>query len=1517
MPTASFGYIGSGGTPTTCENPNDGSGGAGGSSGSGGGTPGKPGGSGGGCGSCNRPRKSYGTAEWWLAQARIDLHLEDTPLSYQASRGMPVSFQLSYRQRELMPEDPAIFGVGTNWTSSCRVFLLDSTSIASGYFRLHRGGAGSIDYYLEYYLDTPQFFDGSILTTPDAGATYQIEYANGAKDVFAKSFVDSGGNTRYFLTSKQDPAGNAITYNYATNLNFVRLSSMTDPDSRNTQFYYENASFTNQITKVVDPFNRTNRLQYDASGYLTNIVDVIGLTSAFVYDSGARRSWITNLITAYGTTRFRFGGVDADSASFFTTGNLVNRFAEVTEPNGGKHLFVYRQDCSSILSASNSPVPNTSPFANTLDNVDFDKRNSFHWEPIQYAVLSTNYIQSGNISNLTSTDYLLAGLQHWLVDPATAQASRVLSLSRAPSADAITAGQLTWFDYPGKAGASSNGTTALPLMEARVMPDGTSWFGRGDRNTRGSVTNAIETYTAPGGSIALRTNKYIFASNSVDLVQHIGPEGYQILSNYFNAYHQPLASYDALNQATLYTYNTNHQVTSVVTPAGLTTINTYYSSGTDSNRLQSTVDLEISRTNSYTYYTNGLVLSHTDERGLATINYWDNLQRPLGVSFPDGTTMSNIYTALDITATKDRLGYWSYTGYNAIRQKTAETNANNVVTRYGYCDCGALLYQTNAWNTAVQMVTSFAYDYQGNRTYTFYPDATVTNYFDSLRRVTATCDAWGCEYFGYDQQGHRTSISNSFGAKEISVYDIDGRVISMTDANGVTVTNTYDVLDRLSTRTYPDGGVEGFAYSARGLIAQTNQLNKVTLFGYDEAMRKIAETNANNEILRYTNNASGDLLSLTDGKNQTIRWKYDEFGRVTNKTDQAGSEILRYNYDANGRLTNRWSVAKGDTGYGYDAVGNLTAVNYPTSPDVTFGYDALNRKTNMMDAVGTTAYAYTSGGQLWTEDGPFADDTVTNIYNNRLRTGLGLKQPTGSWTNGFGYDAAKRLTSVASPAGSFAYQLSSAQPSSLVQKLSLPNTSYITNTFDSVARLTGTWLKNSTNGTLDSYQYSYNLGNQRTQVTRTDASTVGYNYDSIGQLTNANSSVSGEDKGYRYDAAWNLSIRTNTAGDTEEFGVDGLNQLTNTPGGTFTYDSNGNLVAIVTYDSIISFCYDDENRLTEWIYAYGAGTPLACDDPPQSDNDRKVSFTYDGLGRLRRALFQYAGDGWASSWTENYVYDEWRVIQERDAFNNPTVSYTRGNDLSGTLAGAGGIGGLLARTDNTLLPSTNAQTFYHADGNGNITYLVKWGQTLGASYRYDPFGNTVSSSGDLAPFNRYRFSSKASYNEFTGSYYPGELYYYGYRFYSPNLQRWLNQDPAEEKGFEVTFTATAEAEQGQSKESNLFYFAKNEPIRGIDALGLIKIGGCNVPLCNWTCIVYSHSIHPRIYGGVWVCRYLLHCWEAGIGCTGLHGGPSGSPPSSNPLIYIQTTGTVSKGIPFTCPDIPTQNGITMQLSGWY
>ncbi len=1305
---------------------------------------------------------------YWVSEPYINLRLEDFPLSYLPSRGRAVTFHLAYRQRGAVPDDPNVFGVGDNWTCSLRSYLADLGWATPGWMRLQKGGAGLID----YTNNVPQYRDGSILT--GSGGTYQIEYASGAKDTFQKAYTNSQGQVFYFLISQSDPAGNAVTFNYASGSTAIQLLSVTDPDSKSTSLYYENGGFLNRITKVVDPFSRTNLLRYGADGRLTNIVDVAQISSSFLYDSGTRAGWITNLITPYGTTSFDHGGADAESATFSTTGVPDNRSITVTLPTGGHELYAYRQDCSAFLPTSYSSVPSTSPLVNTLDNVDQENRNSFHWDPLQYSHLSTS-----NPSNLTSGDYLVGRLYHWLIDPASlTDPSPTLSLQRAPSPDGSASGQLVWYDYDAKAPGHNNyaGTKALPSLAALVLPDGTTRFGHYARGAHSQVTQDISTYTASGGSVAFRTNTFAYAANSIDLLQQVGPLAEQVISNYFattNTFHQPDASYDALNQATTYTYNANRQVTSRKTPPGLTTTNIYFTSGTDAGRLSTTIDLEISRTNSFTY-TNGLVYSHTDERGLVTTNYWDNLQRLIGTVYPDASSVSNIYTFLDITATKDRLGYWTYSGFNGLRQKIAETNANGVVTRYGYCDCGALTSLTNAWNTAIQQPTSFSYDYQGHVTNTLYADSySVTNWFNAVGQLVTTGDGWGYRWFYYNNQGLLTTTSNAFGIAQKTVFDTEDNPMWVTDANNVSVTNTFDLLHRMLSRKYPDGGTENFGYSAAGLIAYTNQIGASNHFALDPVGKRLFETNANNQLIQYYYNPAGDLTNLVDAKAQSTKWHYDTYGRVTNKIDQAGAEILRYQYDANSRLTNRWSAAKTNTSYSYDGVGNLLTITYPISHGLTFQYDGLNRLTNMVDAVGTTVYSYTAGNQLLTEDGPFANDTVTNTYVNRLRTALSLQQPTSAWTNGFGYDAAKRLTNVISPAGTFNYTYVNL-PSLLVRKLALPNTAFITNNFDWVARLVNTSLKNSGGTNLDSYAYVYDPANERTNLTRADNSTVAFTYDKVGQLTIANSSVPAENRGYLYDAAWNLNRRTNN-GVTSTFTVDNKNQLSSEAGITCAYDANGNLASVgnTNIGSAVVYLYDDENRLIE-IYTNSAASG------PTGSGPWDTQFTYDGLGRLRQRL-EYTNSVLQS--TTRYIYDGNRVIQERDGSNTPTVSYTRGNDLSGSLEGAGGIGGLLGRSSGYSSGNWISHASYFADANGNVTYLLNSSQTMVASYRYDPFGNTISSSGLLAGANVYRFSSKEIHVN-------SGMYYYLYRFYDPNVQRWINRDPLAEPGFETLHLVT-------------------------------------------------------------------------------------------------------------------------------
>jgi RHS repeat-associated protein len=143
----------------------------------------------------------------------------------------------------------------------------------------------------------------------------------------------------------------------------------------------------------------------------------------------------------------------------------------------------------------------------------------------------------------------------------------------------------------------------------------------------------------------------------------------------------------------------------------------------------------------------------------------------------------------------------------------------------------------------------------------------------------------------------------------------------------------------------------------------------------------------------------------------------------------------------------------------------------------------------------------------------------------------------------------------------------------------------------------------------------------------------------------------------------------------------------------------------------------------------------------------------------------------------------------RESSREVLETYTHGADLSGQIGGeAGGIGGLLSSTREA------EAVFYHYDFNGNIVHISSSNQVPLASYTYSPFGEVLLKEG---PFDsRYQFSTK-EYDE------PTAMNYYGYRFYNPELGRWINRDPLGERG-----------------GANRYRFARNAPVTYLDLLGL-------------------------------------------------------------------------------------------------
>jgi RHS repeat-associated protein len=189
------------------------------------------------------------------------------------------------------------------------------------------------------------------------------------------------------------------------------------------------------------------------------------------------------------------------------------------------------------------------------------------------------------------------------------------------------------------------------------------------------------------------------------------------------------------------------------------------------------------------------------------------------------------------------------------------------------------------------------------------------------------------------------------------------------------------------------------------------------------------------------------------------------------------------------------------------------------------------------------------------------------------------------------------------------------------------------------------------------------------------------------------------------------------------------------------------------------------------------------------NNDHEIKYFYSGDSMLARI------EKWDDTMTSGTMErrDEVRflragflTIQERDENNTIEREYTWGIDM------AGGIGGLLNLKQN------DQDYSYLYDGTGNVMNVVKdIDESIVASYRYDIFGKPLKKTGTFD--QPYRFSTKR-YDEATG------LSYYGYRFYIPELGRWINRDPL-----------------GEAGEINLYGFVGNNPVSFVDPYGLLQI----------------------------------------------------------------------------------------------
>jgi RHS repeat-associated protein len=806
------------------------------------------------------------------------------------------------------------------------------------------------------------------------------------------------------------------------------------------------------------------------------------------------------------------------------------------------------------------------------------------------------------------------------------------------------------------------------------------------------------------------------------------------------------------------------------------------------------------------------------------------------ISYPTGDTNSFTYDNLGQlqTITVSRQGSISYS-FNLLGQLTSVTSYGDTRNLY-YSNQGL---PSAATNTVGQLL-GIAYDILDRATNVVDANGVaVTNSYDVLNRVLARglAQTNSNEYFGYTLNvAGPTAYTNQINNKLTFAYDALGRRTNETYVGVTTNSFTYDPQSNLATL------IDGKSHP--------------TTWVYDQEGRLKQKTDAANASYTFGYFPTGWLSNRVDSMNRTTSYTYDSAGNLRTVYYASLNKTLSYAYDVVNRLQTMGDDI-GTTSFSYALAGPFSRLN--------------------------------------TETPPWVSSAVTHTYSfpSMVPANMQVSMPdSSSLINAYTFSAG-RLQQLTSSIGSSAYPLAGTftytyqGAGNLIRNIALGNGAFITNRFDTVGRLAETRLNNASSATLNVHQYGYNAAHQRTFQTNFFGNYWNFGYDAVSELINATGYDTAstnrlqERFGYGYDVAGNLAVRTN--GEMIlSFAVNNLNELTsvnrttsymtvagtttsaassvnvadngnpaqpatryygsafaraNVPvlagNNTFTatatdsygrgdtntatinlpltvspsYDPNGNLLS----DGLRTMTYDQENQLTSVIVTNSV------------NNSTRTDFIYDGLFRLRiRREWTWQSTGWAQLGETHYLYDGRVVIQERDINNVPLLTYTRGSDFSGTQDGAGGVGGLLARTDHSALVPTEA--YYHADGVGSVTTLINGQQVVVARYSYDPFGNLLAKSGPLADANVYRFSSK----EYHG---PSGLYYFAFRWYDPNLQRWINRDPLRNRMLSLHSRRTGRTRMFPGEVfagPNLYAYVGNIPLNAVDPYGLInwpEVGG--------------------------------------------------------------------------------------------
>ena len=467
----------------------------------------------------------------------------------------------------------------------------------------------------------------------------------------------------------------------------------------------------------------------------------------------------------------------------------------------------------------------------------------------------------------------------------------------------------------------------------------------------------------------------------------------------------------------------------------------------------------------------------------------------------------------------------------------------------------------------------------------------------------------------------------------------------------------------------------------------------------------------------------------------------------------------------------------------------LAGISYSdATPGQSFVYDHLGQLTQITDVVGTRTFAYNLYGEPETDS--LAANGIAWQVSERY-DGLGRQAGYELSADGrrvqqarLSYDGKGRLSTLAAEGMETPFSWTYCEQGGLVEQLAYPNGMTRVNTYEDGRDLLSVidYRRPGSANPPARHEYDYDaLGRptrrRDTWNTAAPKTTRLFTYNSRGELVGDQLRPGGR-FGYQYD---NIGNRKEAFefGNTTDYETDELNRYAGIAGNGAAafvpqYDADGNQTLVKTSTGIWQVSYNAENRPVRFVNE-SAKTVVEC--------------TYDSMGRRFEKKVTVGG---TTGFHARYLYRDYLQVAECD-LTGETPALVRSYLWDPSEPEATRVLAMTRWEANGTQVKEHLYCMH--DAMKNVTSLFGEARGRRALYEYRPYGGLVTSEGNMAQENKFRFSCEYMDDELG-------LIYYNYRHLNPNDGRWISRDPIAEQG-----------------GWNLFAFVKNNSIINFDYLG--------------------------------------------------------------------------------------------------